>query len=174
MSHDLIEKWKAYRQDKSDIDADKKLTDFCISFRNSLFFLEIVPIPEEGAGQCLRFIPSPEGTGVAETLLAYLELKENEVPASILEMMENTERDFTPADGNFILSIVDKYNFNISINSDNNQSELIPQNIVHRLSEISIKLTNDEKAAKKAKIKKVAFIILPLIALIIIGALLTR
>ena len=102
MSSDLIAKWKACGQNKSDLNYENKLADFYNVFRNSLFFLEIVPIPEEG--ECLRFIPIPEDGDNPVILPAYSTANENQFPANILGMMQGTERDFTPANGDFILS----------------------------------------------------------------------
>ena len=170
MPSDLIAKWKACGQDKSDLNYENKLSDFYNVFRNNSFFLEIVPIPEEAAGECLRFIPAPEGADSPDILPAYSTANENQVPANILGMMQGTERDFTPANGDFILSIVDKYSFSLSIINSNNESVLIPNDFVVRLAEISIKTKNREKELKKKSAKKIAFIILPLIVLMIIIA----
>ncbi|MFO6492979.1 hypothetical protein EYY99_02160 [Hafnia alvei] len=170
MSSDLIAKWKACGQNKSDLNYENKLADFYNVFRNSLFFLEIVPIPEEGAGECLRFIPIPDDADNPVILPAYSTANENQAPANILGMMQGTERDFTPATGDFILSIVDKYSFSLSIINTNNESVLISKDFVVRLAEISIKIKNGEKELKEKAAKKFAFIILPLIVLMIIIA----
>jgi len=85
-------------------------------------------------------------------------------------MMQGTERDFTPANGDFILSIVDKYSFSLSIINANNESVLISKDFVVRLAEISKKIKNSEKELKKKAAKKFAFITLPLIVLMMIIA----
>lgn len=107
MSSDLIAKWKACGQNKSDLNYENKLADFYNVFRNSLFFLEIVPIPEEGAGECLRFIPIPEDGDNPVILPAYSTANENQFPANILGMMQGLKGISLPlTEISFYLSLI--------------------------------------------------------------------